>query len=357
MNETSYSVLGVMSGTSLDGIDVAYIHFNKKENWTFSIEAAETFPYSQEWKESLRSLHLASTEELELENTRYTRLLGQTILKFIHSNQIENIDAVCSHGHTILHEPNKGITLQIGNLPLLASQLNQVVVCDFRSQDVAMGGQGAPLVPVGDKLLFSEYDACLNLGGFANGSYSQNGIMIAYDLCAVNTVLNFLAEKKGVPFDKDGVLAKNGTLIPDFFNELEGLSFYKKTHPKSLGIEWVYATLFPLLEKHKTNSIEDLIHTYTFHISKVIGISFSAGQKVLVTGGGAKNTYLMSLIREHSDALMVVPGEMVVDFKEALIFGFLGILRLRNQVNCLASVTGVSKNHSSGSIFHPTNDR
>jgi len=353
MDKSFYSVLGVMSGTSLDGIDVAYIHFHKKKSWTFSIAVAQTFPYSAEWKETLSTLHLSLKDKLYTENDRYTKLLGHTISTFIRSNQITNIDAVCSHGHTILHDPDNGKTLQIGNLTTLATQLNQIVVCDFRSQDVAMGGQGAPLVPIGDKQLFSEYDACLNLGGFANGSYSENGIMVAYDLCAVNTVLNFLAEKKGLSYDKDGQLAKNGKLITQFYSELEKLSFYKKSNPKSLGIEWVYATIFPLLKKYNEHSVEDLVYTYTLHISKEIGKSFKINQRVLVTGGCAKNIYLISLIKKYCKAILIIPDSNIIDFKEALIFGYLGVLRLRNEVNCLASVTGVSRDHSSGVVFYP----
>ena len=353
MIKSSYSVLGVMSGTSLDGIDVAHLHFSKEDHWNFSIQTAQTFPYTSEWKDILSSLHTATKKELEIQNTRYTSLLGETILGFIQSNGISDLDAVCSHGHTILHEPDKGVTLQIGNLEELATHLNQVVVCDFRSQDVARGGQGAPLVPIGDALLFSEYDACLNLGGFANGSYSQNSKVIAYDLCAVNTVLNFLAAKKGFSYDNGGKLAQSGTLVSAFYTDLEALSFYQKTSPKSLGIEWVHATIYPLLEKYKQHSVADLIHTYTFHVSQEIGRNFSEGQSVLVTGGGAKNTYLTQLLKAHCRARLHIPEESIVDFKEALVFGFLGILRLRNEVNCLASVTGVSQNHSSGIIFYP----
>jgi anhydro-N-acetylmuramic acid kinase len=357
MIKSSYSVLGVMSGTSLDGIDVAHIHFSKEGQWNFSIQAAQTFPYTSEWKDVLSSLHLASEKELDIQNIRYTALLGQTILGFIQSHEISNLDAVCSHGHTILHEPSRGVTLQIGNLKDLATHLNQVVVCDFRSQDVAMGGQGAPLVPIGDTLLFSEYDACLNLGGFANASYSQNEKVIAYDLCAVNTVLNFLAEKRGLPYDNKGQLAQSGTLVSEFYSDLEALNFYKKASPKSLGIEWVHATIYPLLDKYKQHSLENLIHTYTFHVIEEIGRNFTAGQSVLVTGGGAKNTYLIQLLQDQCNAFFHIPEERVVDFKEALVFGFLGILRLRHEVNCLASVTGASKNHSSGIIFYPRNDR
>jgi len=357
MNKATYNVLGVMSGTSLDGIDVAYICFTKKENWTFSIEFAETIPYSSEWKENLNSLHSLSKDAMEIENRRYTGLLGKTILHFIQTHKITQLDAVCSHGHTILHQPDKGITYQIGNLADLATQLNQQVVCDFRSQDVFLGGQGAPLVPIGDKLLFSDYDACLNLGGFANGSYVQNGEMIAYDLCAVNTVLNFLAEKKGMPFDRDGHLAQEGKLIPEFYKRLNALGYYKKSNPKSLGIEWVHATIFPLLETYKQFSVEDLMYTYTLHISEEIGKNFKEDQSVLVTGGGAKNSYLISLLKKHTKARIHIPDQKLIDFKEALIFGFLGVLRLRNEENCLASVTGSSMDHSAGVIFYPSNDR
>lgn len=346
-------MLGVMSGTSLDGIDLVGVNFVCGETWEFSIEAAQTIGYTDVWRDRLTNLHQASETQIRAENEVYTKFLAKTILEFIEAHNLREIEAVCSHGHTLFHQPEKGYTFQLGNIKKLAEFLGYPVVCDFRIQDVALGGQGAPLVPIGDQLLFSEYDACLNLGGFANVSKTIEGQLIAYDLAAVNTVLNTLSQKKGKPYDKGGQWAKKGSLISPFFKALETLDFYNKEAPKSLGIEWVDSEIFPLLDKYKTEEIDDLLHTYAVHIGKQIGASFRSNIKVLATGGGVKNDFLMQQIKTHSAAEIIIPTEEIVDFKEALIFALLGVLRLRDEINCLSSVTGSSKDHSTGIIYFP----
>jgi anhydro-N-acetylmuramic acid kinase len=241
----------------------------------------------------------------------------------------------------------------MGNQPQLAQLLGLPVVCDFRKQDVNYGGQGAPLVPIGDALLFKKFSSCLNLGGFANVSFSKNKKTIAFDIGAVNTVLNLLAQQLNKPFDEGGKLARSGQCITPLMARLNAIDFYQKKPPKSLGIEWVNAVVMPLLVEFNTSKTEDLLTTYTLHIAKQIGQQFKKEDTVLVTGGGAKNTYLLECIKKNSEAQFILPEDEIIDFKEALIFGFLGVLRLRNEINCLASVTGASKDHSSGTIFYP----
>ncbi len=351
MNKTEYNVVGVMSGTSLDGVDLVSVKFTFESKWSFTIEASQTVPYSKYWENQLSILHGENPKQIQKTNEAYTTYLANLIKEFISDHDLRDLDAVCSHGHTLFHEPDKGITFQLGNLKKLATLIGHLVVCDFRVQDVALGGQGAPLVPIGDQLLFGNYDACLNLGGFANSSETQNKKVLAYDICAVNTVLNQFARKKGKPFDDKGKWAAKGKLIASLFEQLEALKFYKKKAPKSLGMEWVYQYLMPLMNNYAKDAIEDLLHTYTVHIAKQIGSNFKADQQVLVTGGGAKNTYLMQSIQKFSKAHFKIPSMDLVDYKEALIFGFLGVLRLRNENNCLTSVTGASRDHSSGSIY------
>ncbi|HET7361847.1 MAG TPA: anhydro-N-acetylmuramic acid kinase, partial [Salinimicrobium sp.] len=249
MKKNEFHVLGVMSGTSLDGIDIAQLKFQFEKEWKYEIIYAETFPYPEKWKQSLSEAVFYDDAQLEELNNDYTAYLANLISGFIGKNKVRELDAVCSHGHTIKHEPQNGFSLQIGNLPRLASLINQTVVCDFRVQDVQMGGQGAPLVPIGDELLFSDYDFCLNLGGFANVSTRKNGRRIAYDICAVNTVLNHLAGKLGFDYDKDGKIARSGRLNQSIFEELQKLNFYNQKPPKSLGIEWVNEHIFPILSK------------------------------------------------------------------------------------------------------------
>ena len=352
MRRKQFRVLGVMSGTSLDGIDLAYLAFTREEGWEASILKAETIPYPKKWVEALKTSAELSRTDIAALDEKYTDYLAEIIQQFIQKNKIEKLDAVCSHGHTVLHQPEKGFTVQIGNLPKLATMLQQKVVCDFRVQDVELGGQGAPLVPIGDRLLFSDYDYCLNLGGFANISTEIESKRIAYDICPVNTVLNEYASRLGFAFDRDGAIARNAEVNQDLLKELNSLSFYQQKPPKSLGIEWVNSVIFPILEKSESTS-EEIIATFTEHVAVQLSenIQHYSSQKVLVTGGGAFNTYLIELLQQKTKAQIILPQKNLIEFKEALIFGFLGVLRLENEINVLASVTGASKNHSSGKIF------
>ena len=342
-----------MSGTSLDGIDLALVKFLKEDTWSYKIHVAETIPYPKHWEQKLNAaVHLEGKELLQL-NEDYTDLLGDVISEFLKRHNISALDAVCSHGHTVKHEPDNAYTLQIGNLSKLADRVQQKVVCDFRVQDVKLGGQGAPLVPIGDQLLFSEYDYCINLGGFANISTAVKKARIAYDICAVNTVLNFLAGKMDLAYDKDGALAASGQVHPELLKKLNSLAFYGQQPPKSLGIEWVNREILPLLKADI--AIPDALRTYTEHAAEQIAseIASNPDVKVLLTGGGAFNSFLVEQIRSRTEAQVIIPSEEVVNFKEALIFAFLGVLRMRGEVNVLSSVTGASKDHSAGNIFLP----
>lgn len=348
----NYKVLGVMSGTSLDGVDIAEIEFSisKNKQWTFSLITCETISYSNHWKNTLQRAIKESETNLIKINQDYTGYLGKLIADFIKKNNIQNLDAVCSHGHTILHQPAKGITLQIGNLPELATYCKQFVVCDFRVQDVQLGGQGAPLVPIGDALLFAEYDYCLNLGGFANISYSENGKRVAYDICPVNIVLNKYAEKLGKAYDENGKIAASGELNETLYKQLNELSYYQKSAPKSLGLEWVQEQVFPILDT-SIESSRNILHTFVKHIAFQLSLHFSKNSKVLITGGGTFNSYLLTELKYHTDIIIDTPSKKIIEFKEALIFGLLGVLKLREENNCLASVTGAIKDHSSGKIY------
>jgi len=352
MIKNEYNIIGVMSGTSLDGIDLALISFSLNKSWTFNIIKAETIAYAEEWLNKLKILVNFSKKELTRLDTDYTLYLAEVIQNFITKNNITKIDAICSHGHTALHQPQHKLTYQIGNLPVLAEILNQTIVCNFRIEDVALGGQGAPLVPIGDQLLFSEYNYCLNLGGFANVSTQIKGKRIAFDICPVNIVLNKYVSKLGFAYDDRGDLARQGTLNNNLLNELNKLQFYKENYPKSLGLEWVNDTIFPIINNHKL-SVDDILRTFVEHIaiqiSKVLNMKQNAS--VLITGGGVFNSFLMSRIKHLCNNIVETPSKKIIEFKEALIFGFLGVLKLRDENNCLASVTGARKDHSSGVIF------
>lgn len=362
MFKQSYNVIGVMSGTSLDGIDLAHIHFSIVDGkWHFEIFEIETVSYNDDWFQKLKTAVDFSPSELVKLNQDYTVLLANSIKAFIYNHNLKNLDAVCSHGHTILHQPQNGFTLQIGNLPEIAKLLNQIIVCDFRVQDVALGGQGAPLVPIGDRILFSDYDYCLNLGGFSNISFEQNGTRIAFDISAVNTVLNFYANKLGFDYDDKGTISKSGKLNTDLLNELNALDYYKKPFPKSLGFEFVKETVLPLIEQYDI-SIEDKMYTFTEHIAFQLALALpkkvghkrkrTGDVKLLVTGGGAYNDFLIERMKFHLPQLkIIIPDKKTIEYKEALIFALLGVLKLRNEINVLASVTGAKHDHSSGTIY------
>lgn len=354
MVKENYYVIGVMSGTSLDGIDLCYVHFEKTNRWKFNILVTQLSPYSESWQKLLEDASLKTREEIDSLNDSYTNYLAQVISQFINEHKLSKIDAICSHGHTILHQPEHGLTLQIGNKSVLSSLLNQTVVCDFRVQDVQLGGQGAPLVPIGDSLLFSDFNYCLNLGGFANISFNNNDERIAFDICPVNTVLNFYAHKLGYSYDKNGELARNGEIQMELLQKLNELEYYALLHPKSLGIEWVQKVVFPLLESFN-HTEKDFLATFVEHIAVQISnsITTTSSNKILVTGGGAFNGFLIERIQAYTPAKIVLPKREIIENKEALIFGLLGVLKLRNEINCLASVTGASKNHSSGMVFKP----
>lgn len=353
MLNNNYKVIGVMSGTSLDGLDFAYIHFDKKNDcWDYEILEAETFEYDDKWKSKLNNAFLFNNEELDVLNREYTSFLALQIKLFIAKNKIQDFDAICSHGHTILHQPEKGFTLQIGNLPEIALLLKRTVVCDFRVQDVHLGGQGAPLVPIGDELLFSNYNYCLNLGGFSNISFNEKGKRIAFDISPVNIVLNHFTESIGFHYDNEGNLAKSGVINNQLLKELNALDFYEKSYPKSLGKEFVQNEILPLINKYEI-SVNDVLRTFVEHIANQITNVVKPNTSVLITGGGAYNVFLIERLKFlKPNVKWVIPNDDVIQFKEALIFGFLGVLRLRNDINVLSSVTGASKNHSSGNIFH-----
>ncbi len=357
MDYTTYKVIGIMSGTSRDGIDMAYIEFQlKSKKWAYRFLEVDTFPYRSDWEEILGEADQYDAKKIKQLNRDYTAYLAQQINTFITQHQIRQIDAVCSHGHTIFHQPERRYTLQIGNLPILAERINQKVVCDFRTQDVLLGGQGAPLVPIGDRLLFSRYDCCINLGGFANISTETKLHRIAYDVCAVNTVLNRYAQKLGYSYDDKGQLARQGKINSELLKCLSALSFYRQVPPKSLGIEWVKAEVLPLIASFSVPEI-DVLATYTHHIVQELARCLPTTPKAqaLLTGGGAYNTFLIEQLQKATPCQIILPDSRLIDYKEALIFGLLGVLRLRNEPNVLHSVTGAPKDHCAGFIYAPPN--
>lgn len=347
-----YHCLGLMSGTSLDGLDIAYIRFTYPEI-TFELIKTATVPYSEEWNSKLKkSIHLSGEELIKLD-VDYGFLIAKKVADFIKEHQISNLDFIASHGHTVFHNPKEKYTLQIGNGQAIALETGIKTVYDFRTKDVLLGGQGAPLVPIGDRFLFSIYDACLNLGGFSNISFEKKGERIAFDICPVNIVLNYLAGKEGKLYDENGELAQSGQVNEVLFLKLNELDFYGQIPPKSLGVEWSNRFILPLLDSFDL-SVCDWLATFSQHISYQICrvLNENSIKNVLITGGGAYNSYLLQLIKSQTKAQVHLPEKKIIEYKEALIFGLLGLLRLENQVNVLSSVTGAKKNHCSGCVVN-----
>lgn len=355
MIKNKYNIIGVMSGTSLDGLDICWVKFTKKNKWSYQILAGETLQYSKKMITKLKSAINCNTKDLELLDIYFTNYIGDCINDFKKKYSVISLDLICSHGHTVFHEPDKGMTFQIGNLQKLANKIQCKLVCDFRVQDVALGGQGAPLVPVGDELLFSQFDFCLNLGGFSNISFNSKGQRIAFDICPVNIIMNHYSKKMGFDYDKGGEFASKGVVDENLLNALNSLSFYKKGPPKSLGLEWVRSKVIPLINTFSLD-YNSILRTLVEHIVDQITCIIEKYNlnKGLFTGGGALNTYLMKCISERLNNPIIETEKELIHFKEALIFGFLGVLKLRNEINCLASVTGANRDHSTGKIYYPS---
>ena len=349
--KNSFSVIGLMSGTSLDGLDVAWCFFLKKDDrWLFEIKKAFTVEYPKELKTALSEAHYFSGNDLAKLNIDLGRYYGKVVNEFIIRNEIEFFDFVASHGHTIFHQPQQGYTVQIGCPITLAAVARTMVIADFRTLDVALGGQGAPLVPIGDKLLFANYAACLNLGGFANVSMDIEGKRVAWDICPVNFVMNYYALQKRMPYDENGELARKGKINFPLLEKLESLPFYDDPYPKSLGREWVEEYVFPLIDSFGL-SIEEVLATVVEHVALRIAFDLKEiSGNVLVTGGGTFNSFLLDRMKELCNCCFVDSQPGIIDFKEALIFAFLGVLKARGEINVLSSVTGASRDSCSGVV-------
>ena len=349
-----FKVIGLMSGSSLDGLDIAYVNFshdNKK--WFFQIVEAGNVPYTDEWKNKLSEAFNKNESELKELDIEYGKYLGSITKKFIKKYELEP-KLIASHGHTIFHMPEKGYTLQIGNGQEIANETGIMTINDFRTEDVKKGGQGAPLVPIGDKHLFADYPICLNIGGIANLSYDSEGKRIAYDICMANQLLNYLASKLGYDYDNNGNFARQGTVNQELLNILNNNPYYDKEAPKSLGREFFEEYQHKIIDESSL-SAKDLLATATEHIAYQIvrATEHLESSKMLITGGGAKNNYLIERIRKMSKHEIVIPDTMIIDYKEALIFAFLGALKTEGRINVLSSVTGATSDSSSGNVCLP----
>lgn len=352
-----YKVLGLMSGTSLDGLDLAYVEFFEQQGqWSFELHHSTTLRYSDEWYADLRNAQSLPKSELQKLHVDYGAYLGLSCNKFIEQYQVRP-ELIASHGHTVFHQPENRYTCQLGDGRALAQTSGIQTVYDFRTLDVSLGGQGAPLVPVGDRMLFSKYDVCLNLGGFANVSFESGGSRIAFDVAPVNIALNVMANALGKEYDHNGSLAATGNTDGQLLEKLNALPYYHEPAPKSLSREWHDEQFMPVVRK-AGQSNEDMLATICEHIAKqvqrsTVDLGIAPGARLLVTGGGALNGFLVDCIRRETQLEVTIPDKSIIEFKEALIFAFLGVLRMRGDINCLSSVTGANRDSSCGVIVRP----
>lgn len=359
MNQKQLRIVGVMSGTSLDGLDLALVKFTPNAtSWSYSIEATRGIPYENSLRTRLEDAIKLQADNLLSFHASYGTWLGEQVREFL-SDLKTSADAIASHGHTIHHRPELGFTFQLGSPQHLAIACGLPVVGDFRSKDVALGGQGAPLVPIGDRILFGAYDFCLNLGGISNISFESNKTRIAFDIGICNMLLNYLSKSAGCNYDKGGALARAGHINTPLLSALDALPYYHQSFPKSTGYEWFKSAVIPLIKQYPDTS-ENLLRTAAEHIAQqiikqVTTLKSKREPNVLITGGGARNTFLMELLHLHGKQQMhwVIPDTELIDYKEALIFALLGALQLSGQTNVLASVTGAKRDSCSGILYLP----
>ncbi|MEX0275240.1 MAG: anhydro-N-acetylmuramic acid kinase [Flavobacteriaceae bacterium] len=351
-----YKVIGLMSGTSLDGLDLAHCHlWEENGHWQFALEQTHSIDYSQQWHQRLQNAIYLKAEDLLQLHHAYGTWLWQCTKRFIKDRGL-SVDFIASHGHTAHHRPELGLTFQLGSGQHIANETGITTICDFRANDVALGGQGAPLVPIGDRLLFSEYDFCLNLGGISNVSFERDGKRLAYDIGMANMPLNHLSQKMGLPYDKDGDMARKGHLDTPLLQSLNALGYYKVLPPKSTGYEWFTQKVVPILNSCKS-PLENQMHTLVHHNCEQISRAIPLQGKVslLVTCGGTLNSFFMEVLQEKlgDNVQIVTPSQGLINFKEALVFALMGVLRMENKVNVLASVTGAQRDSSSGVVHLP----
>ena len=360
-----YRAIGLMSGSSLDGLDIAYVHFHENAGtWSFDIEHADCYPYTVEWVNKLQSAIQLNALDYQLLHTEYGHFLGEQVNAFIDKYQLHyQVQFIASHGHTTFHLPQKKMTAQLGDGAAIAAETGIPVISDLRALDVALGGQGAPIVPIGDKLLFGEFSYCLNIGGIANISARSADKYVSFDICPANRVLNLLAAKAGKVYDDGGAIAASGNVNPALLATLNNFPFYGEQYPKSLSNDFGVGVIYPLILQEESRT-ENALRTYTEHIALQVTAAVEQIKKnispetepstKLVTGGGAFNTLLIQSIREQvkqHNIELLVPDEKIIQYKEALVMALIGVLRWREENNVMSSVTGAIRNSVGGAIW------
>jgi Predicted molecular chaperone distantly related to HSP70-fold metalloproteases len=358
-----YNVIGLMSGSSLDGLDIAFVHFEESAGkWQYEIKETSCIIYPEEWRKKLSSLNGMKAEDYFLLHTAYGHWLGHRVNEFLEQKNLSyRVQLIASHGHTAFHLPAQKMTAQLGDGAAISAVTGIRTISDLRNVDVALGGQGAPIVPIGEKLLLQEYNLFLNIGGIANLSVNGENF-IGFDVCPANRVLNSLAKNTDKGFDENGVLASAGKIDPLLLQKLNDFDYYSKPYPKSLSNEFGINEIIPLMEKSGLSKV-DALATYVRHIVIQVSRALSLLKQklpgrgklnLLITGGGAHNKFLVESLRKEvlpDNIECIVPGDELADYKEALIIAFIGVLRWREDINVMQSVTGASKDSINGAIW------
>lgn len=350
-----YRVLGCMSGSSMDGLDLAYVLLEENAGkWTFTLEACACKKFDDDWEKILQNITSLGAKELLLAHTAFGKYCGQKINEFIHEFQLDyKVHFIASHGHTVFHEPQKGMTFQMGDGAAIAAQTGLPVITDLRNMDVALGGQGAPIVPIAEKYLWSDCNYFLNLGGIANISYHDGEKILAFDVCPANRILNELAKEKNKYYDENGMMARNGKVHQELLEALNQLEYYKSKPPKSLANEFGLEKILPLIEQQNI-SVEDKLASYVEHIAWQIAQVCEAPGKMMLSGGGALNLFLVERIQFYlnkKEIEIFIPDENTINYKEAIAMALIGALRWREEITVLQSVTGAAKDSIGGALW------
>lgn len=356
-----YRAIGLMSGSSMDGLDIAFAEFQETSGkWNYEIKAAACYPYDEEWILRLKNAISLKALDYQLLHVAYGHHLGKLVNKFIQEHSLEHqVQLISSHGHTTFHVPSEKMTHQLGDGAAIAAVTGINTVSDLRSMDMARRGHGAPIVPIGEKLLLGDYPIFLNLGGIANISFNNPEKYIAFDVCPANRVLNMFAAEKNKSFDEGGRIASSGQVDEKLLSILNGLEYYALPYPKSLSNDFGTDVVYTLIRNKKLRP-EDALRTYVEHVAVQIRNAIAASpveisnSKILLTGGGAHNEFLVgrisSILREFN-VEAVVPDKNIIDFKEAVVMGLIGVLRWREETNIFSSVTGASADSISGAVW------
>lgn len=349
-----------MSGSSLDGVDLVCCEFKLENNkWNYKVLDSYCYEYSKGWQKILANIGSLTAEQYIETDILLGAYYGDLINDFISNKTTSKSELIILHGHTAFHNPKNRYTAQIGSAAAVVAKTNISTVTNLRLLDICLGGQGAPIVPIGEHYLFKNHTAFLNIGGIANVSIHQSkDDIIAYDICPANTLLNYLASKLGATYDYEGNFAAHGEVNSPLLEQLNNCEYYNLSLPRTLSTEYIRDKFMPILEESNL-SINNKLATVVEHISEQLYISlvnYPSVKSIFITGGGALNKFLIIRIKEKLKNIdVVIPDKETINYKEAIIIAFFGLLRFKKEINIFKSVTGATHNSIGGALYLNTN--